>query len=205
MFAEISIIGGGWSFAEVNHDKVPGHVIAVNDAALHFNRPADTILSMDRLWTENRWQELLKRGSHFYTRRTAVQNLEWKHLKWVHLFDNDNKSTVMTEANGILNGTNSGMCAINLAYQWRPSRLWLFGFDMCKHPATDQPYWYPKYNWAPEGGTKTGKYEAWAKQFANIATAFRDIGCSVVNVSSGSRIEAFPRKRPLDLGMELKR
>jgi len=198
---EISVVGGGWSFGEVDHHKVPGYCIAVNEAGVLLTRQVDEILSMDRLWTENRWRTLCAMQRMYWTRATALQNLEWRHHKWIRIFDNDNHETSMSTRDGVLNGTNSGMCALNRAYQLRPMRLWIFGFDMCKEPKTNKPYWYTPYPWAPIGGTTTGKYLAWSRQFTNIANAFENIGCTVVNVSRGSHITAFKRMTPKQLGM----
>lgn len=88
------------------------------------------------------------------------------------------------------------MCALNLAWQLRPQRLFLLGFDMNRDP-DGRAYWYPPYPWStPEGSTSDGKYKSWAKQFADIALAFIGAGVKVFNVSPSSAIDVFPKITP---------
>lgn len=197
----ISVIGGGWSFNEVDHNLVPGFVIAINDSGLRLNRKVDLVLTMDRLWTEGRWEQLLSRQIPFWARINALKNIRhWNQQPWVRSFECNEKSLQFTENVDVLNGTSSGMCGMNAAYIQRPRELYLFGFDMCKGP-NGQSYWYPHYPWAPNGGTTTGKYAAWSKQFDAAAKAFAQIGCKVFNVSSASKITAFDRYTPKQMRM----
>lgn len=209
----VSVIAGGWSFKNVDHKKVPGLIIAVNDAGLRLEREdVAATVTMDRLWTENRWEELKKAGrGKFYARYSALQNIkDWKHESWVVPFDNADKpiardypvnNTPFSGKLGTLNGNSSGVCALNLAYQCTPRKLYIFGFDMCRSPSGD-PYWYPPYAWTPPtGGTKDAKYNSWAKQFHEIAEHFDVIGCEVLNVSGHSRVRAFTQVTPKQVGM----
>lgn len=191
----ISVVGGGWSFRDVATRPLPGLVIGVNDSAVHLDR-CDIALTMDRLWAEYRAGELQRRGLRSFVRRSAMKNLSpWPNLT---VFDCDNESTEMSDVAGILNGTNSGMCALNLAYQLRPKRIFLFGFDMSRGPA-GEPYWFANYPWAPAGATPNGRYAAWAKQFHPVAEACRRVGIEVLNVSPLSAVEAFRRIAPAEM------
>lgn len=191
----ISVVGGGWSFREILSRPLPGLVIGVNDGAIHLDH-CDIALTMDRLWAEYRADELQRRNLRCFIRRSAMKNLQvWPGLT---VFDCDHQSTVMSEADGVLNGTNSGMCALNLAYQLRPKRIFLFGFDMSRGPA-GEPYWFASYPWAPAGATPNGRYAAWAKQFDPAAKACRRAGIEVLNVSPLSTVDAFRRIAPVDL------
>lgn len=199
----ISVIGGGFSFLEVDQRKVPGYKIGCNDAALLMAGGVDDAVSMDRLWSENRWNTLCLRLKGTWLRRSAVQNIDWadRERKWLRIFECDNESVKFSETPDTLNGTNTGTCALNLAYLLRPRELFLFAFDMCK-PATGSPYWYPPYPWAaPTGGTSNGKYKSWAAEFNSIALAFASIGTKVINVSSVSKITCFNRVSPKDIGV----
>lgn len=199
----VSVVGGGFSFREVAHDKVPGYVIAANDAAILLQRPVDEIVSMDRLWTEHRWLEMQERRVTAYLRRSALKNVVWEGEEWVRQFECDNESVVFEPDDaGRLNGTNSGTCAINRAYQHRPRRMFLFGFDMCRAP-DGNAYWYAPYPWAAKtkGNTKAGTYQTWAAEFNRIALQFAEIGCEVINVSAHSKITAFQKFSPTQLGM----
>jgi len=206
MTQTISVIGAGWSFKEVDHKKVPGFVIACNDAGLKLRRPVQEIVSMDRLWTEHRWQDLQALAIRSWLRRSAVQNIDWMGEDWVHIFDCDHTSVEFSRSPERLNGTNTGTCAINLAYIFCLNtvgrmEVFLFGFDMCRGP-NGSPYWYDPYPWAAKnGGTSNGKYLGWAAEFEQIALTLAAQRINVVNVSEHSKITAFPKISPKELGI----
>jgi hypothetical protein len=198
---DVTIIGGGWSVLNLPLDVLCGRVIAVNDSAIHAPR-WDVAVSMDRLWTEHRLNELIIRSAEveprreIWLRRSAVQNLKVDGWPWVHVFECDHKSNTFSTKPKTLNGTNSGACALNLAWQMRPARVFLLGFDMCRAP-DGRAYWYPPYPWSNgNGGTSNGKYASWAGQFKAARSAFQRIGCKVFNVSPASAIEDFPKLTP---------
>lgn len=200
----LSVIGGGWSFGEVDHRKVPGTVIAVNDTLLHFRSQIGYVVSMDRLWTENRWESMKARCVTAYLRRSSLKKITvgemW--LPWLHTFECDRMSTTFSNTHTQLNGRNSGACALNLAYTLRPTELYLFGFDMCRD-AENKAYWYPGYEWTgkgDKGGTGQRTYEAWATDFAHYAEQFKELGTRVFNVSPSSKITAFERVSAKDIG-----
>lgn len=190
---DMTIIGGGWSVARVDLRRLPGYVIAVNDAALHAPR-WDAVVSMDRLWAENRLAGLLSTAvGQFWIRENALQNLPALR-PLVRAFKCDHTTNTFALTDGNLNGTNSGACALNLAWQMRPSRLFLLGFDMNRSPQ-GQAYWYPPYPWAG-GGISAKKYSGWSRQFGDAARAFKSTGCEVFNVNPLSMVEAFEKISP---------
>jgi hypothetical protein len=198
MSGQISIVAGGWSVRDISLDRLCGQIIAVNDAAC--NLPfVDIVVSMDRLWAEHRWSWLCRRASRTWLRRSAVQNIDaaWETAAgWLQIFECDHESTRFSDEHGRLNGPHSGYCALNLAYQLRPSRLYLLGFDMCRD-SSGRASWHPPYSWTQRSGaTSNGKYSAWAKQFTEAAARFADIGCDVFNVSPASAITAFEKMTP---------
>lgn len=206
---EISIVGGGWSMTEVNHMKIPGQVIAVNDALIHLRCPIDYVVSMDRLWTEHRWQhlELLHRPT--FVRPSCLKNTPKPAPYWLHTFACDINSTFFGEEpiGGVmmLNGRNSGACALNLAYALKPRKVNLFGFDMCRSPEGNA-YWYPPYPWVDhgnKGATSVKRYEEWVNDFAHYAMQFRQAGIEVVNVSKHSKILSFKQISPGEIGCAL--
>lgn len=185
----ISIIAGGWSVRQIDLSKVPGTIIGVNDSAIHAR--CDLIVSMDRLWTEYRFPQLRELRRPTWLRRSAVQNVE-KKFPWLKIFECDHESTEFTDAPDMLNGTNSGFCAFNLAYQLRPATILLFGFDMKRGPNAEA-YWFEPYPWVNNGGaTSSRKYADWSKQFAAAARACKAAGIAV-KVVGDSAIEAFDR------------
>jgi hypothetical protein len=196
----VSIVGGGWSVSEIDLSKIPGTIIAINDAAMHLPR-CHAIVSMDRLWTEHRWDTLRDLRVTTWLRRSAVQNIKDRAQPWLRVFECDHESIEFSTDPNRLNGTNSGTCGLNLAYLSRPRDLFLFGFDMQKGPK-GEPYWYPPYEWRPIGATSSGTYARWSKEFERVAQQFRAIGTRVTNVSSRSLIGAFPCTTPQLLDMQ---
>jgi hypothetical protein len=204
---QITIVAGGWSVRDVSLESLCGRIIGVNDAA--YNLPcADIVVSMDRLWAEHRWSWLCRRASTARLRRSAVQNLDTTpetDAGWLHIFECDHESTCFSDEHGTLHGTHSGYCALNLAYQLRPSRLYLLGFDMCRD-SRGRASWHAPYSWTqPSGATSNGKYAVWAKQFIDAAERFAAIGCDVWNVSPASAITAFPKMTPREYARECER
>lgn len=190
----LSVIGGGWSAGQVDLARAPGPVIAVNDAALHAPR-VDFVVSMDRLWIENRRDWLVQQAKPTWLRRGAAKSLaeDWPGLV---RFDCDHTATEFAADPETLNGTNSGFCALNLAWGMRPRRLYLFGFDMGRSPG-GQAYFFPAYPWAkPQGNTSSGRYSEWAAQLAAAARQFKAAGIDVLNVSASKAVTAFPRIAP---------
>jgi len=190
----ISVLGGGPSAQGLDLSRLPGLVIGVNDACVL--APVNVCVSMDRLWTENRWGQLMALAKPTHLRRGCQRNCTGQWPGLVN-FECDHTSTVMSDAPGTLNGVNSGMCALNLAYQRRPARLLLFGFDMRRQG--DRPYWWKPYEWRPKGATSGGKYAQWARQFDQLAPQFKAAGIEVINGCKNSAITAFPRVSPQTL------
>jgi hypothetical protein len=181
MKESVTIVAGGWSASRVNLRRLPGYVIAVNDAAIYAPR-VDAIVSMDRLWMEHRFAQVSKFGKPIWLRSQAVKgdlravltnplNLDSMD---VELFDCDHESTTLSDERGKLNGTHSGFCALNLAYQMRPKQLYLVGFDMKRGPH-DEAHWYPPYSWSK---TSTGakRLDEWSLQFSEASQQLRAAG-----------------------------
>lgn len=203
----ITVVGGGWSVRDVALEHICGQIIGVNDAA-YCLPSVDIVVSMDRLWTEHRWRWLCKRAAQTWLRRSAIQNLDTHQevaAGWLHIFECDHESTEFSSVDGRLNGTNSGMCSLNLAWQMRPACIYLLGFDMCRD-AKGRASWHPPYSWTQaSGATSNGKYAVWAKQFEDAALRFDSIGCEVWNVSPASAITAFRKMTPAEYRRECER
>lgn len=105
----------------------------------------------------------------------------------------------MSNRPAYFNGTSSGMCALNLAWQMFFSEpkdekhiLYLFGFD-CNRSPDGRAYWHEPYPWAPKGATSSGKYRQWAAEYGDVARQFAAAGIQVFNMSATSAITAFAR------------
>jgi hypothetical protein len=193
----VSVVAGGYSVRSIDLTKLPGTVIAVNDSALHLPR-VDRVVSMDRLWTENRAEWLMEQKLPTHLRRGTIP-LDLLEKTWVRPYWCDNKSVHFGPSDAHLNGTNSGYCALNLAYTLRPDELYLFGFDMQRGP-NNEAHWYPDYPWNPKASS-SGKLNEWARQFDVIAEAFTRMRTKVFNVSDRTLIRHFKVKRPAELGV----
>lgn len=194
----VSVLGAGWSVRGLDLSKLPGLVIGVNDTGIIAPK-VDAIVSMDRLWTENRWNDLKLLKIPTWIRLAALKNIK-ENPTWLNPFFNSHVLTTPSENWDVLNGTNSGMCAINLAYLWQPEIIILFGFDHCRNKE-GRAYWFGEgYPWARTGGgTGNGRYEEWAKQYEVIAEACRNRGIKVFNASPSSAIGSFHKVNPADV------
>ncbi len=195
----ITILAGGWSASRVDLKKLPGFVIAVNDSALYAPR-IDAIISMDRMWAENRFVAVAKFGKPIYLRRSTVRNIPAEDVSLcVTLFECDHEATELSDKPGRLDGTHSGFCAMNLAFQMAPERLYLVGFDMALGPK-GQRHWFPDYPWKDGGGSSQGKLASWARQFATPAAQLANAGIQtrLVTELPGRRLP-FKTITPADL------
>lgn len=192
----ISILAGGWSAKAIDKSRLPGVVIGVNDSAIHAK--CAIAISMDRLWTENRWANLQALKCPAYIRISALKNIHARPA-WLYPFGCDHQLAELSDDKSILNGTNSGLCALNLAYQMFPRTIILFGFDMCRGP-NGETYWFSEYPWARAGGgTGNKRYAEWAGQFARAQEQCKAQGIEVLNASKHSKIDAFKKVDPRDV------
>lgn len=180
MADEISIVGGGFSVRNHDLNKIPGTVICVNDAAFHSPR-CDIIVSMDRLWTEHRLDDLERLRLPSYIRlRAMINHLDRLHQKWLWPFENRHDTADFGLHRVTLNGPNSGHCALNLAFVMHPKRISLYGFDMGRGP-NGEVYWFPPYPWVqPQGATSNKRYGEWESALAHGIEQCKAVGIEVV-------------------------
>ncbi len=182
----ITVLAGGWSAGQVDLHRLPGFVIAVNDSAIHAPH-FDAVVSMDRLWAEHRYAQVSRMGRPVWLRRSTLRNVVgWDADMGVTAFENDHRSTTLSDVTGTLNGTHSGFCALNLAYQMRPTRLYLVGFDSALGPKGER-HWFPDYPWKNGGGSKRDKLVEWSRQYAVASTQLRVAGVEVFHHSLDPR------------------
>lgn len=218
----VSIVGGGWSMKGIDHSKIPGEVIAVNDSAFLLERKPNYIVSMDRLWVEHRWSNdpankggLVGLMLPTFLRRNVLKNVPWQDRPWgwLHAFDCSIQEPLMSLDPLVLNGPNSGHCAMNLAFTMKPKTLFLFGFDMCRNEK-GEAYWFPPYEWVnnkraggvtqsqkAQGATGARRYTEWAGFMRQAAEQFKDLDCKVFNVSPMSAIQCFEKVSPREMGI----
>lgn len=135
MFEKLNIIAGGNSVKDMDCPTIcnRAYTIGVNSAAIH--APVDLGISMDRHWMTH--FDYAIRGKRFLLRRIVS--------RWPSLFQFgcDHETDEFTNVPGRLNGRSSGHCALNLALQIKPKKLFLFGYDF-----TGKAYWYGPYPWS---------------------------------------------------------
>lgn len=185
----ISVLAGGWSAKELDLSRLPGLVIAINDSGV-LSPKVDIIVTMDRLWLQSRWKDLCVLQKPSWARPEALINIQ-ERPSWLNIFKCNYKTVVFSDEPNHLNGVNSAFCALNLAYQMRPTRILLFGFDMSRSQKGED-HWYAAYPWKNKG-TSDGKYVMWAKQFQEVSNSFLIAKIEVLNASMDSKITAFPK------------
>lgn len=199
----ISVIASGWSLAGIDLARIPGYRIGVNDSA--WRTPVDIGVTMDRLYFEGRQQELaqafgqaLEPRNFYYRNGIDKKGNALGH--WIR-FDCDNESVEMSKdwaPRCRLNGLNSGICGMNLAYRLSPERVILWGFDMCRGPK-GQGYYHDPYPWAPTPATKPGRYLEWMGAFAKLNRQFKTAGIELINASPESAITSIRKVDPRSL------
>ncbi len=192
MLSNRIIVGGGATVADYPHRSMhcAARVYGINDAALWTD--VDTVVTMDRLWFENRWPYLkAKQMGDIWIREGCDKNVKGHTAKvFKHL-----RTDYLQKETGVLAGSNSGACALNLAYQHskRGDNIFLLGFDMCKG-LNGEPYWYPPYPWAlPEGATKPGHFREWVVEMSRFHAQLLIDGINVYNVTHRSELTVFPK------------
>lgn len=187
----VIVICGGWSVTQYDvADLRPrGKVIGVNESAVLFQ--CDIGITMDRLWAEHRFhQYFTTRAGELWVREGAAKNLPY-HPR-TRIFNCNHRVSVMSDTKHVYNGTNSGMVALNMAYQMHAPTVYLFGMDMHKGP-NGEPYHHAPYEWAdPKGATKPGKYKEWQPQFEQVSQAFAARNIRLVQVNDRSAIKTIP-------------
>lgn len=196
----IIIIGGGPSVKDCHPETLHefAFTIGVNEASVLVS--CHTAVSMDRLWMEARYELLeAKKIPTFFRRCAWKKGYEWDLLE---LFNGDVHAESMSDKPGSLFGKNSGVCAVNLAYQKKPKRLFLFGFDMKTDQHKNHYFYDPgdlierkrkitdKHVPVKQSGSK---YKYWLPMYTNVARQCKDAGIEVFNVSPDSAIDVFKK------------
>lgn len=185
-YDEVTILAGGYSARRYDVDSLPGYVIGVNGSAL--NARVDAALSMDRLFTEWAWPQLISLGVPLYLRDAALKNIprsDWPEN--VICFKCDYQTSRLSDdaRTPILNGKSSGLCAVGLGYQLvsHGGILWLCGLDGSIGPHGEK-HWYADYEFksktgGPIKGTSKGKYAEWKRDLSDMIRQCKNAGIRV--------------------------
>ena len=187
----VSIVACGPSALKCGAASAPGFVIAVNDAFQHVRH--DAMLSMDGRWAKHRLPLLMGGDGPVFVRRSAFHHVDagscsTNTLQRVRVFDNDHAETKFGEHTHVLNGGNSGYCALNLAYVMRPAVVYLFGFD---HKGG---HFHPENEWRQRGegcANSPAKFKRWADDCKQARKQFDNVSIRVINTNPDSHVRAF--------------
>lgn len=170
----INILASGNSVKDMDVQTICGnaYTIGVNESALR--APVSIGVSMDRKWTEIREEALWHKP---WLLRRIKREMKWPGL---FVFKCDNETDQFSEVPGILNGRSSGHCALNLAYQFRPEKIFLFGFDF-----TGKPYWFGKLEWHKHSN-KSYMSGDWIPAFNAAKKVFDAAGIEVIVVGESN-------------------
>lgn len=194
----IFLVAGGPSAKAFDFSVIAlhGEVAGVNDCGILIPQ-ARTIITMDRLWLENRWAKIRDAAKRFIVRECVYRKFQGHFVTGrfepegrLNVFPTpmDHTQTTLSLKPGQLNGRNSGFCAFNWAIQQQPDELYLFGFDM--RSSEGRRHWYDPYPWSPE---VTDRYRKWAQDFDEAKPTCDLSWIQVYNCSPVSLIKAFER------------
>jgi hypothetical protein len=198
MSDEVVVLAGGWSVSQFPgfRDKLGRlrsryEFMAVNDSAYHM--PPHVMVSMDRVWSEHRYPMMMDRlvsmkvtWPVMWFREGIFRNIPAPTGPHVRYFRCDiSADAPLSHTVGWLNGGNSGICALNLALQGKPKRVFMLGFDMQRGPQ-GQHHWYDCSWTAHKSSAKA--LDNWSKRFEGINLQFSREGIELVNVTNYSAI-----------------
>jgi hypothetical protein len=177
----INIIAGGNSVKDMDTKEIckRAHTIGVNESALY--APVHIGISMDRLWIEKRYDQIKDKP---WLLRKIKKEFIWKEAA---IFKCDHTTDQFSEMPGVLNGRSSGHCALNLAYQYKPSKIYLFGFDF-----TGKPYWFGSLEWH-KNKDRTYLSNDWIPAFDAAKSFFDKAGIEVTIVGLESKLTQFKK------------
>lgn len=172
----INIIAAGNSVRKMDVKEIckRAYTIGVNGAAVH--APVSIGISIDRKWAEEYTKDI--KGRPFFLFKYTET---WPEL---FLFDWLSKNE-FSQVPGILYGQTSGHAALNLAYQMRPKKLYLFGYDY-----TGKGYWFGGYKWTENKEVSRTKAE-WLDGW-NIIKSYFDKRGIEVKIVGETLIKEFP-------------
>lgn len=180
----VYILGGGPSLKEFNFKGLVGSkVIAINKGIYAY--PDAQVL----YWTDSRFYTWYKNDvDRFMCLKYTI--------KPSNIYTTDVKILRKGDTHGleepkdtIAHGNNSGYAAINLAYHLGARRIILLGFDMCNDG--EITHFHEGY---PTRGTGDRMYiDKFLPGFESLAAGLKQKGITVLNASSYSRLDVFPK------------
>ena len=194
---DLYIVGGGESLIgrDLSQLNKKGRVLGVNRAPDFV--PCDVFFTIDHTFLRKR-RESIEQWAASGMEAWACAGEQW--------FDQEAaiplvKYLIRVQGTGIdagpgtlINGLNSGYCAVCLAVLKRAKRIYMLGYDL----NGENGHWQDGYDWGT-GRTKI-YFERWAAKFDDIA---RDLppDVQVLNCNPDSGVTAFPFSTYDDIGI----
>ena len=170
-----------WSWR--NEGATDRRVVVVNTT---FRRApwADFLYAADLRWWDEYAQEAKSTfaGELWSQHEVARQKYGTRHIQIA-------RRPGLSRIKGIIhNGGNSGYQAIGLATQLGASSIVLLGFDMYRTNGKSH-----HHGDHPKGLKQHSPYEAWLRNFPQLASDLVEAGVMVLNASRATRLNCFPR------------
>lgn len=179
--AVVMASGPSWnpSEAALVHSVRGVKTIAVN-GTIFSHLFADVGYSGDFLFFKTYAAQLRGRDNLWTCDRSSADR--WP-ISWARSCARPGLGTDMLHTNG-----NSGFQAINLAYLFGARRILLLGFDMCLGPQGERHH-HPDH---PSPCVQTQLFDEWKHKALPLAKDLKAAGCTVINCSARTALEAFP-------------
>ena len=186
------IIASGPSLTKTDVDLLNGkNVIAINDNYLL--APWATILyACDPQWWkwhQDRIELKLFRGLK-YSQNQSWDEKDMEFFKWkfgVNFVESRSTNELLLEPGAIMQGSNSGIQAINLAIHFGATEIYLLGFDM--------QLTHGKAHWFGEHPNKVHtNYSKLIRFYNAVAKQAENIGLKIVNCTRETALMCFPRQ-----------
>ena len=174
-------------------------VIAVNDSYQYTFFP-DIITTLDHAWTQKQFEKDPKNGFKYFpgpvvaavdagNPRIPSENLTY--LYRLRREETDNKAPFSEDPKKIVNGMNSGHCALQLAYLKGCKIIYLLGFDFKE--IDQKTHFHKGYEWHNRVSSQH-LYAKWAKAMEDTLPQLKNAGVQVFNCSDNSALVCFPYK-----------
>ena len=187
----VLIVGTGPSLHGVDLSRLNGlgYVLAVKEAV--WDLPfADACFGLDLPWMRrqgDRLEELARRMPVYLAVPDQHPPVHRYSPSAVYLQRVRGDTSLSEDPGTVESGGNSGFGAFNLAYLAHSREIFLFGYDY-----GGEPYCPDRYSHHPRG--HNARYlPRWAENFRYAVRQLAAAGVTVINTSSRSSVDAFPK------------
>jgi hypothetical protein len=184
----VAIIGSGPSAKDAGVHKLRDriHVVAINDS-YRLAPWAEVLYSCDYAWWAHHKGAPDFKGLKLTHDRRACN--EFKNLNRVEIEKVNSDDVLIERPNHIGAGGNSGFQAFNLVIQFGATGIMLIGID-CN--LSKGEHWHGRHHYMMNNPMETN-VKRWKKAFDGSAARVLSLGVDVVNCSTTSSLEKYPK------------